>query len=57
MSGEADLMLKVAAPDLASFHRLITALLLQNAAVATIRSSLVLTQHKATTAFPVNFAP
>lgn len=57
LSGDADLMLKVRTADLASYDRLLEELVLKAPEVATVRTSLVLKTHKATTALPLRFAP
>ncbi|MCC7266366.1 MAG: Lrp/AsnC family transcriptional regulator [Caulobacteraceae bacterium] len=57
LSGDADLMLKVRTADLAAYDRLLEELVLKAPEVATVRTSLVLKTHKATTALPLRFAP
>lgn len=56
LTGEADIVLKVATRDLASFNRLLTRELLTAPAVATARSSIVLENLKSTTSLPVRHA-
>ncbi len=55
LTGAADIILKVATRDLASFNRLLTRELLTAPEVATARSSIVLENLKSTTNLPVRF--
>lgn len=57
LSGEADLMVKVRTADLATYDRLLEDLVLKAPQVATVRTSMVLKNHKSTTAVPLRFAP
>lgn len=57
ISGEADLMVKVRTADLASYDRLLDDLVLRATQVATVRTCLVLKNHKSSTAMPLRFAP
>lgn len=56
LTGEADIILKVATRDLASFNKFLVRELLTAPEVATARSSIVLETLKSTTALPVRFA-
>ncbi|WBO20774.1 Lrp/AsnC family transcriptional regulator [Sphingomonas abietis] len=56
LTGAADIILKVATRDLASFNRLLTRELLTAPEVATARSSIVLENLKSTTSLPVRYA-
>jgi DNA-binding Lrp family transcriptional regulator len=56
LSGDADLLLKVVAPDLDTYHQLISRLVLQHECVATVRSMITLATHKSTTALPTHYA-
>lgn len=57
LTGEADIILKVATRDLASFNTLLTRELLTAPEVATARSSIVLDNLKSTTSLPIRFVP
>lgn len=56
LTGAADIILRVATRDLASFNRLLVGELLAAPEVATARSSIILENLKSTTALPVRFA-
>ncbi|WP_454887455.1 Lrp/AsnC family transcriptional regulator [Sphingomonas oryzagri] len=56
LTGEADIILKVATRDLHSFNSFLTRELLTAPEVATARSSIILENLKSTTALPVRFA-
>ncbi|MGF7156366.1 Lrp/AsnC family transcriptional regulator [Novosphingobium gossypii] len=56
LTGEADIILKVATRDLASFNTLLVRELLAAPEVATARSSIILENLKSTTALPTRFA-
>jgi Lrp/AsnC family transcriptional regulator, leucine-responsive regulatory protein len=56
LTGEADIILKVATRDLASFNTFLVRELLTAPEVATARSSIVLENLKSSTALPVRFA-
>jgi hypothetical protein len=56
LTGEADMILKVATRDLASFNHLLTRQILGSPEVATARSSIILEDVKSTTALPLGFA-
>lgn len=56
LTGEADIILKVATRDLASFNSFLVSELLVAPEVATARSSIVLENLKSSTALPVRFA-
>jgi DNA-binding Lrp family transcriptional regulator len=53
LTGEADMILKVATRDLASFNLLLTHRILAAPEVATARSSIILEAVKSTTALPI----
>lgn len=53
LTGEADLILKVATRDLASFNQLLSHRILAAPEVATARSSIILDEVKHTTALPI----
>lgn len=53
LTGEADLILKVATRDLASFNILLSHRILAAPEVATARSSIILEEVKSTTALPI----
>lgn len=53
LTGEADLILKVATRDLASFNQLLSHRILAAPEVATARSSIILDEVKSTTALPI----
>ena len=53
LTGEADLILKVATRDLASFNQLLSHCILAAPEVATARSSIILDEVKHTTALPI----
>ncbi len=53
LTGEADIILKVATRDLASFNQLLTQRILAAPEVATARSSIILEEVKSTTALPI----
>ena len=53
LTGEADLILKVATHDLASFNQLLSHRILAAPEVATARSSIILEDVKSTTALPI----
>ncbi len=53
LTGEADLILKVATHDLASFNQLLSQRILSAPEVATARSSIILEDVKSTTALPI----
>jgi DNA-binding Lrp family transcriptional regulator len=53
LTGEADIILKVATHDLASFNRLLSHRILSAPEVATARSSIILEDVKRTTALPI----
>lgn len=53
LTGEADLILKVATHDLASFNHLLSHRILAAPEVATARSSIILEDVKSTTALPI----
>ncbi len=53
LTGEADLILKVATRDLASFNQLLSHRILAAPEVATARSSIILEDVKSTTALPI----
>jgi len=55
LTGTADIILKVATHNLASFNRLLTLQILGAPEVATSQSSIILEQIKNTTAFPLRF--
>ena len=54
LTGEADLILKVATRDLASFNQLLSHRILAAPEVATARSSIILDEVKRTTALPIS---
>jgi len=56
LTGEADMILKVATRDLASFNHLLTRQILGSPEVATARSSIILEDVKSTTALPLALA-
>lgn len=56
LTGEADIILKVATRDLASFNTLLVRELLAAPEVATARSSIILENLKSTTALPTRYA-
>ncbi|PNU03468.1 Lrp/AsnC family transcriptional regulator [Novosphingobium guangzhouense] len=56
LTGEADIILKVATRDLATFNRLLVNEILAAPEVATARSSIVLEDLKSTTALPTRYA-
>ncbi|MFT4053580.1 MAG: Lrp/AsnC family transcriptional regulator [Novosphingobium sp.] len=56
LTGEADIILKIATRDLASFNTLLVRELLAAPEVATARSSIVLENLKSTTALPIRYA-
>jgi len=56
LTGEADMILKVATHDLASFNALLSNELLSAPEVATARSSIILEDIKKTTSLPLRFA-
>lgn len=56
LTGAADMIVKVATRDLASFNQLLTHNLLAAPEVATARSSIILESVKSTTALPLRFA-
>ena len=53
LTGEADIILKVATRDLASFNQLLSHRILAAPEVATARSSIILDEVKSTTALPI----
>ncbi len=53
LTGEADIILKVATRDLASFNQLLSHRILAAPEVATARSSIILEDVKSTTALPL----
>jgi DNA-binding Lrp family transcriptional regulator len=55
LTGEADMILKVATRDLASFNRLLSREILGIPQVASARSSIILESRKTTTALPLDF--
>lgn len=57
LTGEADIILKVATRDLASFNALLTSRILAAPEVATARSSIILEEVKSTTALPLPAGP
>jgi len=56
LTGAADMILKVATHDLASFNRLLTRQILGSPEVATAQSSIILDDVKSTTSLPLRFA-
>ncbi len=56
LTGEADIILKVATRDLSSFNTLLTRELLTAPEVATARSSIILEDLKSTKRLPIRFA-
>jgi len=56
LTGAADMILKVATHDLASFNRLLTREILAAPEVATAQSSIILENVKSTTRLPLRFA-
>lgn len=56
LTGAADMILKVATHDLASFNALLTRHILAAPEVATAQSSIILEQVKSTTRLPLRFA-
>jgi len=56
LTGEADMILKVATRDLASFNSLLSNHLLSAPEIATARSSIILDDVKKTTSLPLRFA-
>lgn len=56
LTGAADMILKVATGDLASFNQLLTQQILAAPEVATAQSSIVLESSKSTTSLPLRFA-
>lgn len=56
LTGEADLILKVATRDLASFNHLLSHRILAAPEVATARSSIVLDEVKSSTSLPIRLA-
>lgn len=56
LTGEADMILKVATRDLSSFNELLSRQLLSAPEVATARSSIILDDIKKTTSLPLRFA-
>ncbi|MFM7029163.1 MAG: Lrp/AsnC family transcriptional regulator [Chakrabartia sp.] len=56
LTGAADILLKVATRDLASFNRLLTEKILAAPEVATAQSSIILDNVKSTTSLPLAFA-
>lgn len=57
LAGEADMILKVATRDLASFNQLLSDRILSAPEVATARSSIILDEVKSTTALPLRPEP
>ena len=55
-SGEHDYMLKVVAPDMASYQDFLSGYLLKIGVVRTVNTSFVLKQQKSTTALPMDQA-
>jgi DNA-binding Lrp family transcriptional regulator len=55
LTGEADYLLRVYCPDLASLNRLIHDILLPNPAVARVQSQIVMNQLKADSALPTQY--
>jgi DNA-binding Lrp family transcriptional regulator len=53
-SGEHDYMLKVVAPDMASYQDFLSSYLLKIGVVRTVNTSFVLKQQKSTTALPMD---
>ncbi len=53
-SGEHDYMLKVVAPDMASYQEFLSEYLLKIGVVRTVNTSFVLKQQKSTTVLPLN---
>ena len=56
LTGAADMILKVATRDLASFNRLLSEAILAAPEVATAQSSIILEEVKSTTALPLRTA-
>ncbi|MBO9604212.1 MAG: Lrp/AsnC family transcriptional regulator, partial [Novosphingobium sp.] len=56
LTGAADMILKIATHDLASFDYLLTKQLLGAPEVATAQSSIILEDSKSTTSLPLRFA-
>lgn len=56
LTGEADMILKIATRDLESFNHLLSHELLGSAEVATAQSSIILENSKSTTGLPLDFA-
>jgi DNA-binding Lrp family transcriptional regulator len=57
VTGEADYLVKLAAPDLKTLSRLISEVFLPHGSVAHVRSSVVLNRVKQTTRLPLRYAP
>lgn len=55
-SGEHDYMLKVVAPDMASYQEFLSSYLLTMGVVRTVNTSFVLKQQKSTTSLPLKYA-
>lgn len=56
LTGAADMILKVATRDLATFNRLLTHEILGSPEVSTAQSSIILEEAKSTTSLPLRFA-